>query len=214
MCITLKVARQGGDSPDNLITLCKTCHNEIHAKGLEYTIQRKSKSLRDASQMTVMRWFIYNGIKHHYPEATITYGYLTKNHRITHGLLKAHAVDARCISGNPLAKLSTDFYALKFVRKNNRQLHKATIAKGGIRKNNKAERFVKGFQLFDKVRYEKQTCFIFGRRTSGYFDLRTLEGTKVHASASVKKLTRVEYANTLLIERRRASDSSTTYAIA
>lgn len=206
--------KTGGDSPDNLITLCETCHNEIHAKGLEHTIKRKSKSLKDASQMTVMRWFIYNGLKVSYPDASMTYGYITKNTRITNNLLKEHAVDARCISGNPMAKPSDTQYALKFVRKNNRQLHKATIGKGGIRKNNKAERFVKGFQLFDKVAYRGQTCFIFGRRKTGYFDLRTLDGTKVHASASVKDLNKIEHVSTLLIERRRMGHSSPTYTIA
>ncbi len=194
--------KTGGDAPDNLITLCKTCHHEIHAKGLEHTIKRKSKTLRDASQMTVMRWFIYNGLKAIYPNIQLTYGYLTKHTRITLGLPKEHAVDARCISGNSLAKPTNTMYFWKCVRKNNRQLHKATISKGGKRKSNKAPRLVKGFQLFDKVIYEGQECFIFGRRSSGYFDLRLLDGAKVHASASWKKLKRVEYAQTLLCERR------------
>ena len=101
--------KTGGDSPDNLITLCETCHNEIHQKGWEHTIQRKRPSLRDASQMTVMRWFIYNRLKERYPYIQLTYGYITKNTRITHKLPKQHAVDARCISGHPLAK-PTDKY--------------------------------------------------------------------------------------------------------
>ncbi|OQP16623.1 hypothetical protein B1693_07295 [Geobacillus zalihae] len=50
-------------------------------------------------------------------------------------------------------------------------------------------------------------------RSSGYFDLRLLDGTKVHASASWKKLKRVEHASTLLIERRKG-DSSPTFALA
>lgn len=194
--------KTGGNSPGNLIVLCETCHDEIHQQGLEYLFKRKCHSLRDASQMTVMRWFIYNGLKKLYPHAQTTYGYMTKNTRITNRLPKEHAVDARCISGNPLAKPSNAIYLWKFVRKNNRQLHKATILKGGKRKSNKAVRFVKGFQLFDKVRYEGRECFIFGRRQSGYFDIRHLDGTKVHASASWKKLKRVEYANTLLCDRR------------
>ena len=203
--------KAGGDRPDNLITLCETCHDEIHRKGLEHTIKPISQTLRDASQMTVMRWFIYNGLKELYPHIQLTYGYLTKNTRISNGLRKAHRVDARCISGHPLAKPNQEIFQLKFVRKNNRQLHKATIGKGGKRKSNKAVRFVKGFQLFDKVIYEEQESFIFGRRTSGYFDIRLLDGTKVHASASWKKLKRVEWANTLLVERK-ASDSSPTFA--
>lgn len=205
--------KTGGDSPSNLITLCKTCHDMIHREGLEHEIQRRFSSLKDASHMTVMRWFTWNGLKKVYPHANITYGYITKCIRIANGLPKSHMVDARCISGNPLAKPSGTVYLLKFVRKNNRQLHKATILKGGKRKSNKAPRFVKGFQLFDKVVYEGKECFIFGRRSSGYFDLRLLDGTKVHASASWKKLKRVEYASTLLIERRKG-DFSPTFALA
>ena len=204
--------KTGGNSPDNLITLCETCHNEIHQKGWEHTIQRKRPSFRDASQMTVMRWFIYNGLKERYPHIQLTYGYITKNIRVTHKLPKQHAVDARCISGHPLAKPTDTTFQWKFVRKNNRQLHKATISKGGKRKSNKAVRFVKGFQLFDKVLYEGQECFIFGRRSSGYFDIRLLDGTQIHASANYKKLRRVEYANTLLVERRK-DESSPTYTI-
>ena len=205
--------KTGGDSPSNLMTLCKTCHDMIHREGLEHEIQRRFSSLKDVSHMTVMRWFIWNGLKKVYPHANITYGYITKCIRNTNRLPKSHMVDARCISGNPLAKPSGTVYLLKFVRKNNRQLHKATILKGGKRKSNKAPRFVKGFQLFDKVVYEGKECFIFGRRSSGYFDLRLLYGTKVHASASWKKLKRVEYASTLLIERREG-DSSPTFALA
>lgn len=204
--------KTGSDSPDNLITLCETCHHEIHAKDLEHTIKRKSQSLRDASQMTVMRWFIYNGLKAHYLEAKTTYGYITKNTRIANKLPKEHTVDARCVSGNPLAAPYDTTYLLKFVRKNNRQLHKANTLKGGNRKSNKAIRFVKGFQLFDKVNYQGVECFIFGRRATGYFDLRLLDGTKIHASASVKHLQKKEHASTLLIERRRACDSSPTFA--
>lgn len=51
----------------------------------------------------------------------------------------------------------------------NRQIHKATILKGGIRKNNQAPYIVKGFRLWDKVRYDGQECFISGRRATGYF---------------------------------------------
>lgn len=192
--------KTGGDSPGNLLTLCKTCHTYIHKYKLEHTMVRKVPSLRDASAMTIMRWFIYKGVKEHYTETKLTYGYLTKNTRITHGLDKSHQVDARCISGNPLAKETSATYLFKQVRKNNRQLHKMTVAKGGCRKANKAERFVKGFQLFDKVVYAGQPCFVFGRRKTGYFDLRKLDGTSVHKSASYKKLQVVEKASSLLVE--------------
>jgi hypothetical protein len=43
---------------------------------------------------------------------------------------------------------------------------------------------------------------VVGRRTSGYFDLRKLDGTKVHPSASYKKLKLLEHSGNTLTERR------------
>ncbi|WP_411843451.1 RNA-guided endonuclease IscB [Salinicoccus sp. HZC-1] len=190
----------GGDSPDNLLTLCDSCHDLIHRTNREHLFTRKTQSFRDASQMTVMRWFIYDAIKDNYQHVQLTYGFQTKNTRIANNLEKSHIVDARCISGNPLAKPMHSSYLLKQVRSNNRQLHKMTIGTGGHRKANKAERFVHGFQLFDKVRFHGTTCFIFGRRKTGYFDLRLLDGTKIHKSASIKQLILQEKTTTLLQE--------------
>lgn len=198
--------RTGGDSPANLITLCKTCHAYIHKHNLEDTMVRILSPLRDATQMTIMRWFIYKGVKERYPEVELTYGYKTKRSRFENKLEKSHIVDARCISGNPLATTLTATYLYKQVRQNNRQLHKMTIAKGGYRKANKAGKYVKGFQLFDKVNYEGTECFIFGRRKTGYFDLRKLDGTRIHKSASFKKLHAVEKASTLLVEIRKRKE--------
>lgn len=196
----------GGDSPSNLITLCEKCHNDFHEGKLKLELKR-GQSFRDAAFMGIMRWAFYNKLKELYSNVSLTYGYLTKNTRIINNLPKGHGVDARCISGNPLAS-TCKAYLLKQVRGQNRQLHKNTILKGGIRKANKSPRYVKGFQLFDKVLYQNQECFIFGRRSTGSFDIRLLDGTKISAGVSYKKLNLVEKAKTLLIERRRASSHS------
>jgi hypothetical protein len=45
-------------------------------------------------------------------------------------------------------------------------------------------------------------CFIFGRRVTGYFDLRKLDGTRLNPSVSYKQISLLERAKTLLIERR------------
>ena len=89
-----------------------------------------------------------------------------------------------------------------FKRKHNRQIHKANFLKGHKKKLNQAPYIVKDFRLFDKVKYKDQECFIFGRRSSGYFDIRQLDGTVIHRSASFKKLKLLEKQKTLLIERR------------
>ena len=85
--------------------------------------------------MGIMRWAFYNALKEQYEPAipvSMTYGYLTKNTRIEHGLLKEHYIDARCISGNPDAVSDGTYYYHKKVRCHNRQIHKQTILKGSI----------------------------------------------------------------------------------
>ncbi len=194
--------KTGGDSPDNLITLCETCHRHIHQTHQEHRIKRKAGSLRDTTQMGMMRWRIYEEVTRRYPTVHLTYGYLTKHTRITHQLEKSHLIDARCISTHPQACSDGTWYLLKYVRRNNRQLHKATIKQGGKRQRNTAAKYVQGFRLFDCVKYQGTTCFVFGRRSSGYFDLRHLDGTKVHASANANKLHLIQRASACLIERR------------
>lgn len=197
--------KTGGDAPNNLITLCKQCHDDYHTGKLKLNLKR-GQSFKDATFMGIMRWAVYNKLKELYPNVKLTYGYITKHTRINAGLEKFHRTDARCISGNPLAEPLNTYYYFKQVRGQNRQLHKANPKKG-IRKTNKAPRYVHGFQLFDKVLFENQECFILGRRTSGYFDLRKLDSTKIHASANYKKLKLLESASTLLCERRKAASS-------
>jgi len=194
--------KTGGNGPNNLITLCEECHNNYHKGNLKLNLKR-GQTFRDAAFMGIMRWSFYNKLKELYPNVGLTYGYITKNTRITNSLSKEHSVDARCISGHPLAAFSGQAYLFKQVRGQNRQLHKNTILKGGIRKANKSPRYVKGFQLFDKVLYKDQECFIFGRRTTGSFDIRLLNGTKVSPGVSCKKLRLVETAKTLLIQMLR-----------
>ena len=95
--------KTGGNAPNNLITLCETCHTGYH-KGiveLPKTIKRGRK-FKDATFMGIMRWAFYNKLKETYQskgiEISLTYGYITKNTRIKLGLPKEHYVDARCIA--------------------------------------------------------------------------------------------------------------------
>lgn len=193
----------GGNAPNNLITLCRTCHKDYHAGKINLKIKR-GQSFKDATFMGVMRWTFYNRLKEIYSDVNMTFGYITKNTRITNGLEKSHRVDARCISGNPLAKPSDEWYYQKKVRCNNRQIHKAKILKNGKKKLNQAPYIVKGYRLFDKVSVDGVECFIFGRRATGYFDLRKLNGDVISRSKSYKQLKLLQKRKGLLIERRIA----------
>lgn len=195
----------GGNGPNNLITLCETCHTGYHrgTVKLPKTIHR-GMSFRDASFMGIMRWSFYDELKTLYPDVNLTSGYITKSIRIKNNLSKEHYIDARCISGHPLAVSDGTYYYQKKVRCHNRQIHKSTILKGGVRKRNQAPYFVEGFRLFDKVMYEGRECFIFGRRSTGRMDLRLLDGIHINASVSYKKLKLIESRKNYITERRTA----------
>lgn len=194
----------GGNAPNNLITLCETCHSNYHKGILKLPKEiHRGMSFKDATFMGIMRWSLYNTVKKIYPRVRLTYGYLTKNTRIENGLHKDHYIDARCISGNPNAISDGTVYYQKKVRCHNRQIHKNTILKGGIRKRNQAPYEVMGFRLFDKVKWKGQICFIFGRRSTGRMDIRLLDGTKINASVGYKNLQMIEMRKNYLIEQRR-----------
>ena len=196
----LESRKTGGNAPNNLITLCETCHKDYHKGKIELKIKRGT-SLRDAAVMNIMRWAVYNQARKEFPDVHLTYGYITKNTRIRTGLQKTHAVDARCISGNPTSEALGYYFLQKQIRRHNRQIHKANLLKGGRKKLNQAPYLVKGFRLFDKVLYNGIECFVFGRRASGSFDIRKLDGTKVHVGIGYKKLVLLEKRKNFLISK-------------
>lgn len=209
----LESRRTGGNAPNNLITLCETCHKALH-RG-EITLRAKrGASFKAETFMGIMRWAVLNRLKEFHPELEVhhTYGYLTKNIRILNGIEKSHCADAFCIAGNLNARRSETYLFRKQTRRHNRKIHKLTILKGGIRKLNQAPYLVKGFRLFDKVRCNGETGFIFGRRASGYFDVRRLDGTRLSASISCRKLCLLEKRRTFLTEIRLQEDGNSSPA--
>lgn len=191
----------GGNAPNNLVTLCETCHSKYHKGEIKLNLKR-GQSFKDATFMGIMRWTFYNKLKEIYPNVKMTYGYITKNIRITNNLPKDHNIDAYCIANNINAKRLNYHYYFKKVRCHNRQIHKAKILKGGRRKLNQAQYLVKGFRLFDKVEYQGKLYYIFGRRNSGFFDIRNLKGEKINkGSINCKNLRLIETRKSILCER-------------
>lgn len=165
--------KTGGNSPGNLITLCEECHKAYHRGEIKLKVNR-STSLRDAAVMNIMRWRLYEELKALYPNVSMTFGYITKYNRIHNNIGKSHTSDAFVISKNFKASRLEYFYKLRLARRHNRQIHKAKILKGGKKKNNQAPFEVKGFRLFDRVRYNGSIMFVTGRRTSGNFVIRDI----------------------------------------
>ena len=178
--------KTGGDSPSNLITLCETCHKAYHKGDIELKAKR-GKSLRDAAVMGIMKWKLYDALKSIYPNVNMTFGYITKYNRIYNGIEKSHVSDAFTISKNLNAKRLNHYYKIKLVRRHNRQIHKAKILKGGKRKKNQSPFEVFGFRLFDRIMFNNQYYFIYGRRVSGQFNIRDIDG-KSPKDITYKKL--------------------------
>lgn len=190
--------KTGGDSPDNLITLCETCHHDFH-KGLLKLKFKRGPSFRDAAFMNIMRWTFFNALQTRYPRVFLTYGYITKSIRIENGLAKEHYIDARCISGNPKA-FGSVVYLIKKLRCHNRRIHKAKILKGGKRKLNQAPYIVKGFRLWDRVKYMGKFYVVKSRRQVGAFELRSMDGDNRVVSAKPTDLTFVDHNKNYLIK--------------
>ena len=205
----IRKADGGTDVPENVVTLCEDCH-KAHHKGERKLKFRRPPQHKGEAHMNAMRYYILEGVAWYFGhlDIKVTYGYRTAMARREHGIEKSHSSDAYCIAGNFSAERNDyNVYLHKFVRRHNRQLHKATILKGGIRKANQAPKYVFGFRLFDGVRYQGQSCFVFSRRSSGWFNIRTLEGKKISASVSYKRLKPLSKATTLLTERRMRDSS-------
>ncbi|WP_274955834.1 RNA-guided endonuclease IscB [Duodenibacillus massiliensis] len=202
--------KTGGDAPGNLITLCEACHKAYHAGKLKQFSPRRGASFRAETFMGLMRWTVLNRLRERHPElpVTNTYGYLTKHKRIVAGLPKTHCADAFCIAGVLDAKRRGEYLFQKQTRRHNRQIHKLTILKGGVRKRHQAPYLVHGFRLFDKVLCKGEVGFIFGRRSSGAFEVRRLDGTKISAGISYKKLSLLEKRKTFLTELRKEDRDS------
>ena len=108
----------GGDRPDNLITLCESCHKAYHKGKIELKI-KKHKAFKAETVMSILRWKIVNKLRELGNTVSITYGYLTKSARIALKLDKSHSNDAFCIAGGS-GQERTDVINGSFTRRQNR----------------------------------------------------------------------------------------------
>lgn len=199
---------QGGSNRmENLITLCKNCHEKIHKNELK--INKEVRSFKHASHMNIMRKKLYEILKNEFTNVFETYGYLTKFNREKLGMSKSHCNDAFIITNNFNAQRSNAEFLFRKIRRHNRQIHKAKPSKGGKRQRTQSPYIVNGFKRYDKVMYNKIRCFITGKRSSGYFQLKTFYGTVISQGVSSKKLKLLEHAKGWIVDWRIGNSSST-----
>lgn len=196
--------KHGADRPDNLVTLCHTCHREHHDVKPK-KLPKPAPGFMAPAFMNASRWEVVGRLRaSRGGNVRVTYGYATKVERITRKLPKAHHVDARCISGHPSAASDGTVYVFTKHRSHNRRLYKVNTKKGGRRQENQAPRKVFGFALNDIVRHKGSLWRVHGRRSRGVFVIKSLDD-KIQLELSCRKLKLVKHAGTYLIRKEVAA---------
>jgi len=117
----------GTDNANNLITLCSKCHTSPNHKKGKFLWdwcqeEKKVRGFKDATFMSMIRWYLVNELKEKYNNINFTYGYITKNHRIQNNIEKSHYNDAFCIAKGINQSRNNEIYEVKQSRRNNRSL--------------------------------------------------------------------------------------------
>ena len=187
----------GSDQEDNLITLCDSCHKDIHNGTKKLRKQGLNKTLKDATQMN----HLASLLKKEYPTAIVTFGYITKFNRHKMGLDKTHYNDAVAIAckGKEVKFETDEVTKVKRVAKGDYQL-----SWGSRSEKPKAVGKVCGFRKFDKVKYFGREYFIFGTMSTGYFPLMDIENNKIDFSNLGKGLKTPKATNLIRISTRRS----------
>ena len=175
----LESRKTGGNAPNNLITLCETCHKAYHRGEFELKVKRGT-SLRDAAVMNIMRWAVYEQAKVEFENVHLTYGYVTKHTRIKNGIEKTHCADAFCISRNVKAVRLGSYLKCSCLARHTRTLHVCNPKKGGIRRSAVASHWIgkSRLQKYDSVEWKGVRCFIFGS-THGRPIVRDIDGKQI-----------------------------------
>jgi len=183
----------GSDEPNNLLTLCVECHEELH-RG-EFTLKGRKAKTKHATEMG----FIKAQIQRQFGEFTETFGYETKFQReqVLHWP-KTHYADAVaicCTEGETVIPLDV-IYLKRHVAKGDYQ---QTKGKHSEKKIPTGKLF--GLRKFDLVKTPKGIYFVKGKRSTGRFALADIGGNIVHRSVDVKKrCLRIKARSTTLVQ--------------
>ena len=198
----------GTNSPDNLITLCKQCHDKLHlSEDAESTSKKLSSKLKrkktlDALQVSTIGAYLKKELVF-----TETFGYETKYKRESLGLEKTHYNDAICIAltDNPSVQISCNLLKKVHIAKGDYQLHKGLRSEKEIPTGK-----IMGIKKFDKVESNGVVGFVKGRMSSGYAILMDIEGNKLDLKPipKLKNLKRLAARKSCLTSQIRIANIS------
>ena len=168
----------GSDEAENLITLCKTCHDKLHDGNIILKGGKVKGQLKHATQMNSIRQQLLKIV-----DCEETFGFITKEHIQILNLPKEHYMDAVAIAsqGSNVKFKTNQVLFKKCVSDGDYQLYK------GVRSEQKIPSGkIQGFRKFDKVKYLGQEYFIKGRMSSGFAILMDINGKKIDFSDAPK----------------------------
>ena len=171
-------SQDGTDAPSNLITLCETCHSDLHAGKFE--LKEKKSKTKHATEIGIIK----STLKQCW-DFEETFGYETKFKREqVLQLPKTHYFDAVaiCCEDGELVQLASTVFYKRHVANGDYQQTK------GIRSEKRipvGKLF--GLRKFDLVKTCKGTGFVKGKRSSGQFALMDIHNNTLTASVNVKK---------------------------
>jgi hypothetical protein len=187
----------GSDKQENLITLCKTCHDKLHNDEIKLKGGKVKGQLKHATQMNSIRIQLLKIL----PFSEETFGFITKEHRQIMNLPKEHYMDAVAIAsrGNNVVFKTQDIIHKKCVSDGDYQQTKGVRSEQRIPTGK-----IQGFRKFDKVKYLGNEYFIKGRMSTGYAILMDIEGNKANLKPIPKfsKMKRIQARGTILTEVR------------
>jgi len=179
-------AKGATDRPEELLTVCKTCH-ERHHKGIDLIPIKENKGFKAETFMSIVRWKLVNQLNSQY-----TYGYITKYNRINLGIEKSHSNDAFVIADGKNQERSVQ-YNTNQIRCNNRKLQ--TNRKGyklGVRK----QRYK--IQSHDLVKYHGKVFESLGNTSCGQYRYIVLKAEK-NFTARTKDVNLYQYMKGMVI---------------
>jgi len=164
-------SNNGTDEPNNLITLCESCHDKLHLG--EFTIKGIKSKTKHATEIGIIKL----QLKKYFGTFEETFGYETKHKREQYlGLSKTHYNDAIviCCEDGEVVDFNNVVYFKKHVAKGDYQQTKGIRSEKSIPTGK-----IQGFRKFDKVEYDNNIYFIKGRMQTGYAILMNIFGNKI-----------------------------------
>jgi len=182
--------KTGGDRPDNLLTLCKKCHEGYHNGEIELKV-KKAKGYKVETFMSTMRNRLIEELNNRYKNIEETFGYLTKERRFKNNIEKSHVNDAFCIAGGNGQKRSFVNNIIQ-KRKNNRKLQ---IQRSGFKPAIRKQRY--SIQPYDLIQIDGKEYISKGIHNKGK-SVVILKKDNKKKSISVKKVEKAFHVGTFV----------------